>query len=115
MKECCLTIFLRSLPLEAAPAIGAVRAIPTTSVIGTPTQITVAASISHPTLIAGRVELLQLNSNRTITILGKFHDASLDTNRPINPFPSGIWEIGSQLRFTKESDRSQMVTQTEAD
>jgi hypothetical protein len=72
-----LLIFL-TFPVYAAPSIGAVRATPTTAVIDTPTQITVTASVTDPSLIPGGVNLLELNANGTTTILGTLHDDGLN-------------------------------------
>ena len=67
-----------ALQLHAAPSIGASSVTPTTAVIGSPTQVTVHASIIDPSLIAGGVNLLQLNPNGTTTILGTLHDDGLN-------------------------------------
>jgi hypothetical protein len=72
-----LTIF-GSLPGNATPSLGAVGATPMTAVFGTPTQITVTASITDSSLIAGGVNLLQLNANGTSTIIGTMHDDGLN-------------------------------------
>jgi hypothetical protein len=69
---------LLALRLHAAPAMGLVRATPMTAIIGTPTQITVTASISDPTLIPASVDLLQLNPDGTTNILGTLHDDGLN-------------------------------------
>ena len=66
-----------TLQLHAAPTIGAVRVTPMTAVVGSPTQVTVIASILDPTLIAGSVDLAQLNADGTTTILGMLHDDGL--------------------------------------
>lgn len=80
MRLCCLLILtvLLAFPLHAAPSIGIVRATPITAVVGTPTQITVEASISDPSLIANSINLLELNANGTISILGTLHDDGLN-------------------------------------
>jgi len=67
-----------SLCLQAAPTIGAVRTTPMTALIGTPTLFTVTASVTDPSLIAGGVNLIQLNPNGTTTILGTMHDDGLN-------------------------------------
>ncbi len=64
--------------LFGAPAIGMVRASPMTAVIGTPTPITVTASITDPTLTPASVNLIQLNGDGTSTILGAMHDDGLN-------------------------------------
>jgi hypothetical protein len=64
--------------LHAAPMIGAVRTSPMTAAIGTPTPVTVTASITDPSLITGSVNLLQLNGDGTTTILGVLHDDGLN-------------------------------------
>ena len=48
------------------------------AVVGTPTQITVTASISDPSPIPTGVNLLQLNANGSTTILGTLHDDGLN-------------------------------------
>jgi len=67
-----------ALQLHAAPTIGTVRVSQTTAIIGAPTQVTVEASITDPTLITGGANLLQINSNGTTTILGALHDDGLN-------------------------------------
>jgi hypothetical protein len=67
-----------ALQLNAAPSIGAAKIAPTTAIIGTPTQITVTASISDPSLIPTGVNLLQLNPDGSTTILGTLHDDGLN-------------------------------------
>ena len=76
----CAPFFLAvvAFQLDAAPSIGAVNATPMTAVIGIPTQVTVTASITDPSLIAGGVNLLQLNPNGAATILGTLHDDGLN-------------------------------------
>jgi len=64
--------------LYGTPTLGTVTATPTTAVVGTPTEISVQASITDPSLIAGGVNLLQLNANGTATILGTLHDDGLN-------------------------------------
>jgi len=76
--QCFLFLGLLTIRAQAAPAIGSVRAIPTTAVIGTATEISVQASITDPSLIAGGANLLQLNPNGTTTILGTLHDDGLN-------------------------------------
>jgi hypothetical protein len=49
-----------------------------TAIVGSPTQITVTASISDPSLIPASVNLLQLNANGTTAILGTLHDDGLN-------------------------------------
>jgi hypothetical protein len=49
-----------------------------TAVIGTPTPITVTASISDPSLIPSGINLLQLNPDGSTTILGTLHDDGLN-------------------------------------
>jgi hypothetical protein len=49
-----------------------------TAVVGTPTQITVTASISDPSLIPGGVNLLQLDADGAESILGTLHDDGLN-------------------------------------
>jgi hypothetical protein len=49
-----------------------------TAVIGTPTQISVQASITDPSLISNSVNLVELNSDGTATILGTLHDDGLN-------------------------------------
>jgi hypothetical protein len=49
-----------------------------TAVVGTPTQITVTASITEPSLITQSVDLLQLNANGPTTVLGTLHDDGLN-------------------------------------
>src|SRR6266581_7937913 len=61
-----------------APSIGGVRATPTTAVIGIPTQVSVQASITDPSLIPNSVNLLQLNTDGTSTMLGSLHDDGLN-------------------------------------
>ena len=78
MKVLYLLLFGLLANLQAAPSIGAVRMSPTTAVIGTPTQVTVQASITDPSLISGGVNLLQLNPDGTTTILGTLHDDGLN-------------------------------------
>lgn len=76
-----LFIFLFSLlasDMQAAPSIAAVRMSPATAVIGTPTQVTVQASITDPSLISGGVNLLQLNPDGSTTILGTLHDDGIN-------------------------------------
>jgi hypothetical protein len=63
--------------LYGTPTLGTVNAVPTTAVVGTPTEISVQASITDPTLLAGGANLLQLNPNGTTTILGTLHDDGL--------------------------------------
>src|ERR1039458_9608493 len=58
----------------AAPSIGTTNVSPITAIVGTPTQVTVQASITNPSLIPGSVNLLQVNLNGTTTILGTLHD-----------------------------------------
>lgn len=67
-----------TLQLHAAPSIEATSVTPMTAVIATPTQVTVHASITDASLIAGGVNLLQLNPNGTATILGTLHDDGLN-------------------------------------
>lgn len=67
-----------ALQVNGAPAIGVANATPMTAVIGTPTPITVTASISDPSVIANGVNLLQINPNGTTTILGVMHDDGLN-------------------------------------
>jgi hypothetical protein len=69
---------LFSIPLHAAPSMGLARATPMTAIVGTPTQITVTAFISDPSLIPTSVNLLQVNSDGTTTILGTLHDDGLN-------------------------------------
>lgn len=64
--------------LHAAPSLGVVRATPMTAVIGTPTLVSVLASISDPSLIPTSVNLLGLNPNGTTTVLGMLHDDGLN-------------------------------------
>ncbi len=87
-----LTVELRGRPGESftlqiignggitpgAPSIGLVRATPTTTVIGIPTQVSVQASITDPALIPNSVDLLQLNTDGTSTMLGNLHDDGLN-------------------------------------
>jgi len=72
------SLFFAVVALHAAPAIGATSVTPMTAVIATPTQFTVRASITDPSLIAGGVNLLQLNPDGTTTILGTLHDDGLN-------------------------------------
>ena len=67
-----------ALQLHAAPTLGAVKVTPMTAVIGTVTQVTIAASITDRSLIPGSVNLVQVNSNGTTTILGALHDDGLN-------------------------------------
>jgi hypothetical protein len=77
-----LTVELRGKPGESltlrvigsggttpvAPRIGVVRATPTTAFIGTPTQVSVRASITDPSLVTNSVTLLRLNADGTSTM-----------------------------------------------
>lgn len=67
-----------ALPLRAVPSTGVVTVTPITVLIGTPTQVTVTASISDANLIPASVNLLQLNADGTTTILGVMHDDGLN-------------------------------------
>lgn len=71
-------IGLFAFHLHAAPALGVVSATPMTAVIGTSTQVTVTASITDTLLIPGSVNLLQLNPDGSVTILGALHDDGLN-------------------------------------
>jgi hypothetical protein len=64
--------------VHAAPGIGTVKVAPMTAVIGTPTQFTIQASITAPSLIPNSVNLLELNHDGTTTILGVLHDDGLN-------------------------------------
>jgi hypothetical protein len=64
--------------LYGTPTLGTVSATPTTAVAGSPTQISVQASITDTSLITGGANLLQLNPNGTTTILGTLHDDGLN-------------------------------------
>lgn len=67
--------------IEAAPSIGTVRVAPTTVVVGTPTLVSVQASLTDPLLIPSSVNVLQLNPNGTTTVLGILHDDGLNGDR----------------------------------
>ena len=67
-----------ALQLHAVPAIGRTKASPMTAIIGTPTQVTVTASISDPSLIPGSINLLQVDPNGTTRVLGILHDDGLN-------------------------------------
>jgi hypothetical protein len=64
--------------LYGTPTIEIVSATPTTAAVGTPTEISVRASINDPSLIVGSVTLLQLNPDGTTTFLGVLHDDGLN-------------------------------------
>ncbi len=68
---------LLALPIAAAPSIGVVTVTPMTAVVGSPTHVTIEASITDPSLIPGSINLLQLNPNGATTILGTLHDDGL--------------------------------------
>jgi len=76
MQAChlALVVGLLSFHLHGAPTLGLVNVTPITAVIGTPTQVTVTASITDPALIPGGANLLQLNPDGSTTILGVLHD-----------------------------------------
>jgi hypothetical protein len=73
-----LMVAIFTIQLDAAPTITTVRATPMTAVIGTPTQITVQASITDPSFIKGGADLLELNPDGTTTVLGTLHDDGLN-------------------------------------
>lgn len=78
---CLLSLALFAAPTVAAAtshSLGLVAVSPTTAVIGTPTQVTVTASITDPALISNSVNLLRLNTDGTTTILGTLHDDGLN-------------------------------------
>ncbi len=70
-----------AFPALGAPVLGAVSVSPRTVVIGTPTLVTVKASITDSTLIPGSVNLLQVGANGVTGILGQMHDDGVNGDR----------------------------------